>query len=399
MNRINNFLLGIVLTGVMAFGFPHVVDTDRRVVPALESAKILVYDMVAQQRANAQRTFNAVALVYNNGGHGTAFFIGERTLLTNHHMVAKANFWGGMDVETNETVTIQLRNGRQLEARVVKSSPDVDIAMLEIDEDVSHGTLHLAEHTPVEGTWVYIAGNGGFDFWWAKGGYLKGSYKFTTPWNNTQSVAHMKSKGGFSGSPVINFRTGEVVGVHAGGSPQMALGIHVGLDDIKKFLNQSPQEANPYLKKETTMLELGTLDQMEFPEVPGVRHNFMTWPSHLDGVDPGNWDAIEKYMLKFNIRYQQDGDQIRFSGPRQASTHLLHHIYFGNDLGFEGSITKLYIHTDSVNEDQYNEIEKFLRGKDVTVEYFQRSQRVIFTGPKPVLLSIANYLFRQVPLS
>lgn len=398
MNRLNNILITIMLSGALFLGGVSNIDTDRRMIPAVETVRILLADMAAQKIAERNNVFKAVVIVYNGSGHGTGFFINKTQLLTNHHMVAKKNGFGKMSREFNEHVTIQLQDGTQMLAKVLKSNPDQDIALIELVEGEHKDFLTISKTESKDGTFVYIAGNGGYDFFWAKGGFLRNHFKFNGLWKNTQRLAYMKSKGGFSGSPVIDASTGQVVGVHAGGAPSMALAIHVPVTDINAFLeSEAKVEKVKFIEERVKAAKTAWPDLVQ---TPNQTHHFSAWNSHLTNVNVGEVMAFAKH---FNLSVNKGYNKVTFHGEAQASQRLLMHIYFGEDLKVAPEerviSTRLYISAKAVSGEQIEALEAYNTDNGVIVEYHQPTDKYIFTGPKVKLIAIANFILRGQPLS
>jgi S1-C subfamily serine protease len=72
------------------------------------------------------RLMPAVVRVQTDSGYGTGFFVRPDTILTNVHVV-----------QGNALVTIRRANGTTLPARVEKTAPEVDIAVLHIDAPIA----------------------------------------------------------------------------------------------------------------------------------------------------------------------------------------------------------------------------------------------------------------------
>ena len=84
-----------------------------------------------------ERSAAGVAGLKGDQGTGTAFFITRDGLaLTNHHVVANQG-----------TLRATLRDGRQLAVRVLRSNPDADVALIQIDCSNDCYTLSLAGTT------------------------------------------------------------------------------------------------------------------------------------------------------------------------------------------------------------------------------------------------------------
>lgn len=72
--------------------------------------------------SNVARIERSVVTVVTGGGHGSGFFIAPTLVLTNHHVA------GG-----SKRVKLQFVDGREVYATVLRSHPDRDVALLEVE--------------------------------------------------------------------------------------------------------------------------------------------------------------------------------------------------------------------------------------------------------------------------
>jgi S1-C subfamily serine protease len=153
----------------------------------------------------------------------------NRLLVTNHHVVAKAEkmvvffpeYEGGKLITDREWYA---ENGTPIPARTVLASQTKDLAVIQVKE-LPEGAkaLKLAEGSPEAGDLVYTVGNPGTkpNLWAGAASTVRKverlSRKFDdTPFDATAQESKLGIHKGASGSPVVN-ADGEVVGVIFGG--------------------------------------------------------------------------------------------------------------------------------------------------------------------------------------
>ena len=138
-------------------------------------------------------------------GMGAGFFINEIHVVTNYHVVKGA-----------EVIRIYAFNHpfEITEVKVVGYDAEVDIAVLEILEDVEHDYLEFANETPLIGDTVYALGHGTSQMW----SLTTGIISYDSRKNRQTSFVHYLQtdaviNSGNSGGPLLN-ENGEVVGVN-----------------------------------------------------------------------------------------------------------------------------------------------------------------------------------------
>lgn len=154
-----------------------------------------------QPPSQYDRLLDSVVVVRNEVGRGSGFFISKKGLLvTNSHVVGD-----------NLSVTIRLRNGKELVGKVVETRPDLDLALIDINEH-SPNWLRLA--SPNEGgvgEEVMAIGAPIGLFWSVSRGIISG-IRDEDPIRYIQTDAALNS--GNSGGPLILIDSGRVVGAN-----------------------------------------------------------------------------------------------------------------------------------------------------------------------------------------
>ena len=133
-------------------------------------------------------------VVWNTSGH----------IITNHHVVAR----------DNAQVRVLLADGRMLDAKVLKSNPQLDLALLKVTAD-NLQPLTVADSSKLRiGEWLFAIGHPWGQRWVVTAGIMSG---ITVPANNP-AIKYIKSDvrlaPGNSGGPLLN-ADGEVVGINA----------------------------------------------------------------------------------------------------------------------------------------------------------------------------------------
>ena len=160
-----------------------------------------------------------------SGGQGIGagmIWPGESLILTNHHVVA-----GGR--RRRDRIRVSLRDGRTLDARVVKSERSLDLALLRLEGE--HGDLPAARVGDSDalrvGELVHAIGHPWGTVGAVSAGIIGGVGELRGPGQGS-SVRYVRSDvalaPGNSGGPLLNAR-GEVVAINAMIFGQMALSI------------------------------------------------------------------------------------------------------------------------------------------------------------------------------
>ena len=178
---------------------------------------------------------------------GTGFFINERNIVTNHHVVTEADFtdstWTKSSVGERVTVYYSRANNDHVSGRVVQDWPEADLAVLEISSADSKRTPIMLVHEEAvkTGMKVFVVGFPGVlttdletanDPAISEGNISKQNYeRIQTNLNWYKQLCYTsQTNGGNSGGPVVD-RNGNVVGIHNSAiksETQLAFfGIHV----------------------------------------------------------------------------------------------------------------------------------------------------------------------------
>lgn len=154
-----------------------------------------------------------IVQVFTEGrGTGTGIVWDTRGhIITNHHVVAREN----------AQVRILLADGPTLEAKVIQSSPLLDLAVLKVTDDTNHTLkpLSVADSSKLRiGEWLFAVGHPWGQRWVVTAGIMSGTTTARQSRADNAPVSYIKSDvrlaPGNSGGPLLN-ADGEVVGVNA----------------------------------------------------------------------------------------------------------------------------------------------------------------------------------------
>lgn len=167
-----------------------------------------------------ERSAAAVVSLRGSQGTGTGFLITRDGLaLTNHHVVDKQN-----------GLSATLRDGRQLAVRVLRSSPDADVALIQVHCASDCFTLDLTRGNPTIGRDVYVIGNAlALDFTLTRG--IVSGLRLVRGVTLVQTDAAINP--GNSGGPIIDAKTREVLAIVASkvtaeGAEGVGFGVAIG---------------------------------------------------------------------------------------------------------------------------------------------------------------------------
>ena len=138
-------------------------------------------------------------------GMGTGFFINKVHIVTNYHVIK--NFDKISIYAFNHLFAIT-------DVTLVGYDEEIDIAVLQINEDVEHHFLRWSDTAPLIGEDVYALGHGMSQLWSLTKGILSYDYRQNP---GTSFVHYMQTdaviNSGNSGGPLLN-EDGEVIGVN-----------------------------------------------------------------------------------------------------------------------------------------------------------------------------------------
>jgi len=137
-------------------------------------------------------------------GMGTGFFINKIHIITNYHVIKnfdKISIYAFSHLFPITDVT------------VIGYDEEIDIAVLQINEDVEHDFLEWSDTTPIVGDNVYVLGHGVSQLWSLTKGILSYDYRQNP---GTSFVHYIQTdaviNSGNSGGPLLN-EDGDVIGV------------------------------------------------------------------------------------------------------------------------------------------------------------------------------------------
>ena len=188
----------------------------------LSSIPFLQKSAELSQKEDIRQYKEAVVTIQDQTSKGTGFNISNKGLIiTNHHVIDGMN-----------PITVTFPNGNLLEASLLVTDPDLDLAILEIEgENLPYITLSKPNKWRTEDH-VYVIGNPLFHNQIVnEGQILKGSHQ-----NEVLMLSAPIYKGN-SGSPVIS-SSGEVIGVVFAKSLEEPIGYAI---PIEKVLEKLPK--------------------------------------------------------------------------------------------------------------------------------------------------------------
>ena len=137
-------------------------------------------------------------------GMGTGFFINKFHVVTNYHVIKNFNKLSIYAFNHLFAIT---------DVTLVGYDEEIDIAVLQINEDIPHDFLRWSDTAPLIGDDVYALGHGMSQVWSLTKGILSYDYR---PNPGTSFVHYMQTdaviNSGNSGGPLLN-EDGEVIGV------------------------------------------------------------------------------------------------------------------------------------------------------------------------------------------
>ena len=138
-------------------------------------------------------------------GMGTGFFINKFHIVTNYHVIKNFNKLSIYAFNHLFAIT---------DVTVVGYDEEIDIAVLQINEDIPHDFLRWSDNAPLIGEDVYALGHGMSQVWSLTKGILSYDYRQNP---GTSFVHYIQTdaviNSGNSGGPLLN-EDGEVIGVN-----------------------------------------------------------------------------------------------------------------------------------------------------------------------------------------
>ena len=138
-------------------------------------------------------------------GMGTGFFINKIHIVTNYHVIKNFNTLKIYAYDHPFPIT---------DVKIIGYDAEVDIAVLEITENIKHNFIPWANTEPLIGDTVYALGHGISQIWSLTKGILSYDYR---PNPGTSFVHYIQTdaviNAGNSGGPLLN-ENGEVIGVN-----------------------------------------------------------------------------------------------------------------------------------------------------------------------------------------
>jgi S1-C subfamily serine protease len=152
----------------------------------------------------------SVVFILTSDGFGSGFFVSDSGLiLTNRHVVG-----------TNKTVTVVLRDGRELKGTVVEVGKDkLDVALVKVEGVKSRPVMFASSRAVRVGAWAGSVGHGAGGAWTLNTGMITNAH-------GTREKGVLQTQipvnPGSSGGPVFD-RQGRVVGIVTMGRTDAAL--------------------------------------------------------------------------------------------------------------------------------------------------------------------------------
>lgn len=167
--------------------------------------------------------YNSVTVVYTDKGLGSGFAIDKNTVITNEHVIDGFN-----------TVTVKLYNGKSCVGKVIKSDKNEDLALIQVDEDLT--PLKIASEDKITvGEEVYAIGAPEDIPYTMTKGIISAKNRQVEGHEYIQLDASINS--GNSGGPLVN-TDGEVLGINTMKLVDAeGIGFAIGTTRINNFVN------------------------------------------------------------------------------------------------------------------------------------------------------------------
>lgn len=237
---------------------------------------IVSYGALAAETANSkinQKSKHAIVNIdissslkaygaFSTASLGTGFLVDKAKgiIVTNKHIANPI---------TVSTFKLTFHNGQTAFAKLLYSDPWLDFSFLQVDpstlpSDIQE--LSFCKNEPKLGENVIIVGNNEGKSFSTQNGKVSDLYVITGSMPQHSITISLNTKGGSSGSPVLNL-SGEVVALNYGGSDTYALGLHPAY--IKAALESIKKDKTPSRKHIGAIVELYSLsDAAEYRNFP-----------------------------------------------------------------------------------------------------------------------------------
>jgi len=257
-------------------------------------------------------------------GLGSGFFFDKTGyILTNQHVVGDSD---------QIKVTVQGYD-EPLDAKLLGSSYELDLAVLKVESDKDFPTLALGDSNTINvGDWVVAIGNpSGFDHTVTVGVLSAKERPITIPDSQgTRNYEHLLQTDasinpGNSGGPLINL-SGEVIGINTAVSTQaQGIGFAIPTSTIKEVLEhlknneEIPKQPVPFIGAELGMISEAIAEQLGLPDTNGSIVANITYNSPAYKADLRQYDVItgmdgKKYNSRQElieaIQKKKVGDQV-----------------------------------------------------------------------------------------
>lgn len=257
-------------------------------------------------------------------GLGSGFFFDKTGyILTNQHVIGDAD---------QIKVTVQGYD-EPLEAKLLGSSYELDLAVLKVEDDKDFPTLALGNSDAINvGEWVVAIGNpNGFDHTVTVGVLSAKERPISIPDSQgTRNYEHLLQTDasinpGNSGGPLINLN-GEVIGINTAVSTQaQGIGFAIPTSTIKEVLDhlknnqEIPKAPVPFIGAELGVISEEIAKQLGLPDTNGSIVANITYNSPAFKADLRQYDVItgmdgKKYNTRQEliaaIQKKKVGDQV-----------------------------------------------------------------------------------------
>lgn len=191
---------------------------------------ILIPKPVYAINFDPETLYNSVMVVYTKSSVGSGFAISQNTIITNAHVVEDA-----------DDVTIKLYNHKNIYGKVVKKDKDRDLALIEVEENLTPLNFNYDENLAI-GTEVYAIGAPKDIPYTMTKGIISAKDREIGSCKYIQIDASINA--GNSGGPLVN-ENGEVIGINTLKMTNAeGIGFAIGTSDINNFINDIEENIN-----------------------------------------------------------------------------------------------------------------------------------------------------------